>query len=66
MIDSSIQYRLHDIVSPNTIDGHCFRFPSYHQPFIVRELSQDTDLALYNNMIEIQHNPKFAKFFKQL
>ena len=35
------------------------------QPFIARPLSKDTDLALYNKMIEIQHNPKFAQFFTQ-
>ena len=46
-------------------DGHCFFFFD-KQPFIIRELSQDTDLALYNNMIEIQRNPKYAKFFKQV
>lgn len=38
---------------------------SLSQPFIARPLSKDTDLALYNKMIEIQHNPKYAQFFTQ-
>jgi hypothetical protein len=33
------------------------------QLFVTRELSKDTDLQVYDKMIAMQHNPKFAKYF---
>ena len=33
------------------------------QVFVVRELSPDTDLEIYNKMLAVQHNPKFAHYF---
>ena len=34
------------------------------QLFVVRELSADMDLDTYNKMLAVQHNPKFAHYFK--
>jgi len=31
--------------------------------FVVRELSKDLDLDVYNQMIEVQQNPKFQNYF---
>lgn len=47
--------------APSLLPYHIFVL----QAFIARPLSKDTDLALYNKMIEIQHNPKFAQFFNR-
>lgn len=33
------------------------------QLFITRELTKDTNLEVYNKMLEVQHNPKFASYF---
>jgi hypothetical protein len=35
----------------------------YLQLFVTRELSKDTDLQVYDKMIAMQHNPKFAQYF---
>lgn len=35
------------------------------QLFVVRELSEDMDLDLHNRMLAVQHNPKFASYFKR-
>ena len=42
---------------------HFFLFYSLLQVFVVRELSPDTDLEIYNKMLAVQHNPKFAHYF---
>jgi hypothetical protein len=43
------------------------RFASLPSPvlqlFVTRELSKDTDLQVYDKMIAMQHNPKFAQYF---
>lgn len=31
--------------------------------FVVREFSPDMNLEIYNKMIAVQHNPKFAEYF---
>jgi hypothetical protein len=31
--------------------------------FVTRELSNDTDLSVYDKMLAVQHNPKFAQYF---
>lgn len=31
--------------------------------FITRELSGDTNMEMYNKMIQVQHNPKYASYF---
>lgn len=41
-----------------------YHIPIQRQVFVVRELSTDMDLDVYNRMISIQHNPKFAHYFK--
>ena len=33
------------------------------QLFITRELTADTNMAVYNKMLAVQHNPKFACYF---
>lgn len=33
------------------------------QLFVTRELSKDTNLEVYDKMLEVQHNPKFAQYF---
>jgi hypothetical protein len=36
------------------------------QLFVTRELSKDTDLQVYDKMIAMQHNPKFAQYFSPI
>ncbi|GKY98293.1 hypothetical protein MPSEU_000786900 [Mayamaea pseudoterrestris] len=31
--------------------------------FVVRELSPDVDLSVYEKMIEVQHHPKYQQYF---
>jgi hypothetical protein len=38
----------------------------YLQLFVTRELSKDTDLQVYDKMIAMQHNPKFAQYFSPI
>jgi uncharacterized protein YdeI (BOF family) len=45
---------------------HRYLLPTLHgflQLFVTRELSKDTDLQVYDKMIAMQHNPKFAQYF---
>jgi hypothetical protein len=36
------------------------------QLFVTRELTKDMDMDVYNKMIAVQHNPKFAHYFSPL
>jgi hypothetical protein len=40
------------------LPSHC------SQVFVIRELSLDMDLDVYNQMIALQHDPKYAHYFK--
>ena len=31
--------------------------------FVIRELSADMDLDVYNEMIQVQQNPKYQQYF---
>eukprot|EP00568_Trieres_chinensis_P007044 CAMPEP_0183308816 /NCGR_PEP_ID=MMETSP0160_2-20130417/22522_1 /TAXON_ID=2839 ORGANISM="Odontella Sinensis, Strain Grunow 1884" /NCGR_SAMPLE_ID=MMETSP0160_2 /ASSEMBLY_ACC=CAM_ASM_000250 /LENGTH=117 /DNA_ID=CAMNT_0025472719 /DNA_START=58 /DNA_END=411 /DNA_ORIENTATION=+ len=33
------------------------------QHFVTRELGSDFDLDVYNKMLEVQHDPRFAEYF---
>lgn len=35
-----------------------------HQMFVARPLSEDTDLSVYDKMLQIQHNPKYQQYFQ--
>jgi hypothetical protein len=37
--------------------------PAILQLFVTRELSKDMNMEIYNKMLEVQHNPKFASYF---
>jgi hypothetical protein len=54
----SIRLRLHFT--------HACLFVFSLQLFVTRELTKDMDMDVYNKMIAVQHNPKFAHYFSPL